>query len=122
MFNFLKSPCSDADLFGYFVQCVGGTYNLALSIGEDGFSRDNLLRCIDAALQQRRRKIDDRQKSLIQLATKIVVQCVTTGKPPEITQAVQRLAEMKREGDFDFLDSSVVQLRNSMAPLVVFNF
>jgi len=123
MFNFLKSPCNDADLYGYLVQCAGGIYNLAESIGEDGFSQDNLLRCIDSSLEQRRKKIDERQRSLIQLSSKIIVQCVTTGKLPEILKSVRRFAEMKRGGDFDFLDSSVAQFRNDLARFgCVFDF
>lgn len=123
MLNFLKSPCSDADLFGYFVQCVGGVYNLSLSIEDGGFSKENLLRCMDASIVQRRRKIDNKQSALIQFAVEIVVLGVNTEKIPDVKKDVQRIAELKKEDNFDFLDSSVVQLRNKLENYgCIFNF
>lgn len=120
MLNFLRSPCSDADLFGYLVQCAGGTLNLSEAIGESGFSKDNLLRCIENALKQRGRKIDDRQRSLIQHAVQTVVFCSRLEPQPKVSESVERFAEMLKEGGVDFNDPSVVQFREELADAGIF--
>lgn len=115
MFNFLKAPCGDMDLYGYFATAVGGVVSLARQKGSS-FDEEDLLKRVDLFLQQRKKKIDVRQQLLVKFAAELVVQhCFYVGdKNNQINQCCQRLGSLVDDANFNYQDPAIEGLRDEM--------
>lgn len=115
MFGFLKEPCGDMDLYGYFATAVGGVVSLARQKGSK-FDEEDLLKRVDLFLQQRRRKIDARQQLLVKFAAELVVQhCFyVEDKNNQINQFSQRLGSLVDDANFNYQDPAIEGLREEL--------
>lgn len=115
MFGFKKMPCSDMDLYGYLTQAFGGTVNRLDAIGGGRFDAADIIKLIDLMLDQRKRTIDSRQRSLVKFAAEEVTKrYYTSGDNNKIKLYCDRFAEMMRS-EFDFSDPAFNGLHMELA-------
>lgn len=115
MFGFLKEPCGDMDLYGYFATAVGGVVSLARQTGTK-FEEKDLLKRVELFLHQRKKKIDDRQLRLLILAAELVVQhnFYVADKSNKIKIYADQLGSLVDEGNFNYRDPAIEGLRNEL--------
>jgi len=124
VFNFLKEPCREDDLWGYVAQGAGGAYNLHLQAGTE-FDAYHIARQTYVTIEGRKKKITPEQEARVEAAARAIQRSKVRGELSPMYRSVQRIAEMMRgaDADWDWADPAFPTLREQLAQDgVIFNF